>query len=302
MKTLRKLIGLKKYLKFFPNHGDVIIQTNRMTSNSYAPGKMVEESRQLSVFNQLAMFGAMDVEWKKSDVFSITILAEEGSAKAVTTDIRNNKLSIELANDYCGGSITVILYCPELNRIEHEGPGDFLAKSVSNESLEITKGGPGYIFMEGNTQCLTINNEGPGTIQCDGLDCKMATVNQDGAGDIKINGNAKTLFVHQDAPGLVSIRGLNSEQITVTHSSAGELELKGSTNELDIMHRGAGDISAKDMISQHLTLISSGPGNNKATAKVEAKIFNKGAGNINIYGKPEKVTQHGKGPGTVNFH
>ncbi|MBL4838895.1 MAG: DUF2807 domain-containing protein [Kordiimonadaceae bacterium] len=124
-----------------------------------------------------------------------------------------------------------------------------------------------------------------------------------GSGDMDIKGPITGDFsfsVHGSGNG--KIETVDASGLDLAIHGSGDLSIEGSCAEADVSIHGSGDISARGMkcVDVDIDVHGSGDVSIAATHGVEAAVF--GSGDIDIYGKPDKVQSKVRGSGDINIH
>lgn len=149
-------------------------------------GDLTEETRQLDPFHMLSVKGSFDVEVRHSNEIYAVISAESNLMEHILTTSRGGFLSIESKKDVRLApkkALKIMLYTPQLEKIELMGSGSIVTEFASDEKVEISMMGSGSIYASLNTHELIANLNGSGNIRVAG-EASRATYNVNGSGNI----------------------------------------------------------------------------------------------------------------------
>jgi hypothetical protein len=200
----------------------------------------VEESRELTGFERIAMMGSMDVEYIQADSFSVKVHAPNvEEMKKVETVVEGNELKISMKNSSNffrfdssdADNITVYVTSPDFLGVRLLGSGDFL----SDQPLD--------------TDTLTIELRGSGDIHFNDVICDHADVSLVGSGDVSLD-KIQTQWAGLNVVGSGDIKAYleNSGAVDAQVKGSGDIELKGAVRKMNKQVRGSGDIDSDELI------------------------------------------------------
>ena len=200
----------------------------------------VEESRELTGFERIAMMGSMDVEYIQADSFSVKVHAPNvEEMKKVETEVEGNELKISMKNSSNffrfdssdADNITVYVTSPDFLGVRLLGSGDFL----SDQPLD--------------TDTLTIELRGSGDIRFNNVICDKVCVSLIGSGDVSLD-RVQTQWGQLDVIGSGDIEAFfdQSGEVNAQVKGSGDIEMKGTVRKMNKLVRGSGDIDTDELI------------------------------------------------------
>lgn len=124
-------------------------------------------------------------------------------------------------------------------------------------------------------------------------------------GKIIVNGtlSQKDLDISLQSVGNIAIENITCDTLTVTNNGNGRiLFVKGKSKHTQFNITSIGDINAEELISENILVNSDGIGQLYAFVNNEAKGKLTSIGNVNIYGKPNKVLIESDGIGSLKIN
>ena len=200
----------------------------------------VEESRELTGFERIAMMGSMDVEYIQADSFSVKVHAPNvEEMKKVETEVEGNELKISMKNSSNffrfdssdADNITVYVTSPDFLGVRLLGSGDFL----SDQPLD--------------TDTLTIELRGSGDIRFNNVICDKVSVSLIGSGDVSLD-RVQTQWGQLDliGSGDIDVFFDQSGEVNAQVKGSGDIEIKGTVRKMNKLVRGSGDIDTDELI------------------------------------------------------
>ncbi|MCZ3367003.1 MULTISPECIES: head GIN domain-containing protein [Methanobacterium] len=187
-------------------------------------GNVVNQSKNVSGFNQVSVDGAGTVIITQGDKESLTVEAEDNIMQYITTNVSNNVLNIRITNPVVPTKpIKYYLTVKDLNSISYSGGGKIQSNGL-------------------NTNSLTININGAGEGSLSNLNVKALKIIISGAGKLTMSGTANNQDISISGAGEYNAGDLTSKIATITISGAGRGTVKVS-NSLNAVVNGAGQIS-----------------------------------------------------------
>ncbi|MGB9979659.1 head GIN domain-containing protein [Methanobacterium sp.] len=192
--------------------------------NVSGSGNVINQSQNVSGFNQVSVDGSGTLIITQGDKESLTIEAEDNLMQYIKTNISSNALNIHIDKSIAPTKpIKYYLTVKDLNSITYSGGGKIQSNGLKTNSLTININGA----AEGNLTNLNVNT--------------LKTIIS-GAGRLFMSGNANNQDIHVSGAGEFNAGNLNSKIVTITISGAGKGTIKVS-NSLNAIVNGAGDIS-----------------------------------------------------------
>ena len=187
-------------------------------------GNVVNQSQNVSGFNQVSVDGSGTLIITQGDKESLTIEAEDNIMQYIKTDVSNNVLNIRITNPVVPTKpIMYYLTVKDLNSISYSGGGKIQSNGL-------------------NTSSLTININGAGEGTLSNLNVNALKIIISGAGKLSLSGNANNQDISISGAGDYNAGNLTSKIVTINISGAGKGTVKVS-NSLNAVVNGAGQIS-----------------------------------------------------------
>jgi Putative auto-transporter adhesin, head GIN domain len=203
---------------FSCNSGDVI----------RGSGSVIKQERTVEAYDQIALRGSMDVEWRRGTENKIVVEAEDNLMSYIRTSVENGKLVIETqsgVNIKTRKDIHVYLESPGgFNLIDLAGSGNIKLKDrfESSGKVAFTLSGSGNIVAE--------------------VDAPEVKANLVGSGNIELDGRTKDFTVLQTGSGNIDGKDLKAENVKIDATGSGDIDVFSSI-KLSIDSRGSGNIS-----------------------------------------------------------
>jgi hypothetical protein len=99
--------------------------------------------------------------------------------------------------------------------------------------------------------------------------------------------------------GDVEVVDLDQDFFAYKLSGSGEFRASGRVAELELILSGSGDIDTRDLIAEEAYCTISGSGTIRVAATDVFEGTVSGSGDIYYYGKPESVSKHVSGSGSI---
>lgn len=212
---------------------------------SFAAGGTVEESRDVSGFDEIETNGSIDVFVKKGSTFSVRLRADADVIDAIETVVTGDRLTIGLARGRYGrikvleayitlptltelelngsGSLDVDMMDGDSASLSLRGSGDIEIETIDVEDVSIELKGSGDIEAEGRCNMVDIELKGSGDIELDDLRCANAEVSISGSGDVEIYAS-KAFTGSVRGSGDINVYG-NPDQTSSRASGSGDIEI-----------------------------------------------------------------------------
>lgn len=193
--------------------------------NATGSGNVINQSQNVSGFNQVALSGIGTLIITQGNQESLTIEAEDNLMPYIKTSVNNNKLNINIERGMPVPTKPILFHLTvkDLNTIETSGSGKIQSDNLKANSLAININGAG----EGNLTNLNVNT---------------LKILISGAGRLFMSGNANNQDVSISGAGEYNANNLASKSATITISGAGRGTVKVS-DSLNAVVNGAGQIS-----------------------------------------------------------
>ncbi len=187
--------------------GDVTIGDGTRTEGS---GTIVTESREVSGFDAVRIFGSGDIAIDITGTESLSLTADDNLMEILTTEVSGNTLdlSVERGNSISPSQeIEYDITAENLTALSIFGSADIKVTGADVSEFEINISGSGDIELVGAAELLSIVISGSGDIDASALVTKAGSVRISGSGDIVVNA---------------------TDELDVTISGSGNVEYIGS--------------------------------------------------------------------------
>lgn len=262
-------------------HGDLVAGSTK--SHDQIPANVVSQTRPISSFTKLEVYGRFDFTFTRSDTTSLTITAEEKFLDSVLTENKDGTLTIKNKTNKKSFQVaTISITGPSLTFVRNTemcGTAEILNIQEDTLSLNVS----GYVTVEGTCKTLDLIHKGPSSVNLDKLSFENSYIVKDGAGDMSINAD-------------------NSKHIGISSYGAGEVKITGTCESMQVIHEGCGDFNSEKLISKNTTIQKEGCGEMSlhATESVAGNIS--GCGQIHIYGEPKSDSIETDRYSYLNYH
>jgi hypothetical protein len=164
---------------------DVSIDGDRIEGS----GTIITESRSVSGFDAIEVFGSGDVVVEVTGTESLTITADDNIMPVLTSEVEGRalQLSIEPGNPLSPSQeIRYEVTVEELAAISIFGSADFDIAELDG-SFEIDIAGSGDVTLVGSGDELTVDIKGSGDVDASGFVTERASVDIAGSGNVVVN-------------------------------------------------------------------------------------------------------------------
>jgi hypothetical protein len=211
-------------------------------------GDVVEESRDVSSFDEIQLSGIGNLYIEYGDDESLVIEAEENLMRYIETDVTGRKLVIGFDDDNSyqpTEDIDFYLTVVELDGVAISGLGSVNLPEVDTDRFEIKISGAGDVSIDAlYAERLEVELSGLGDVDIDGGEVNFQDVRISGSGSY----SARRL---ESSEADVHVSGLGSATVTVEDyldariSGAGDINYYGSP-EIDVDISGLGSLHSMD--------------------------------------------------------
>jgi hypothetical protein len=201
--------------------------SSQVTSSTEASGEntnnIVEESRDVSGFDEVEMRGAGNLTIEQTGSESLTVEAEEDVLPKLTTEVVNDRLVIAPkpgATIRTTAPINYKLTVEALNALEVSGLGDVEAEGINTDRLAVTIGGVGDVKVGGEADDQEIDISGSGDYRAEGLKSREAKIDVAGAGSAIVNASER---LDADVSGAGSVEYVGDPSVEQDVSGVGRV-------------------------------------------------------------------------------
>ena len=193
-------------------------------------GVVVNETRQVSDFDEVAFSGIGTLTIVMGDEELLEIEAEDNILPRIETAVRGNRLEISFDSDQWDNlirptePIRYFLTVKSLTEVNLSGLGDVRIEDIETDRLVLVLSGAGKINVSGEATDLVINVTGAGAYDGGDLRSESGNVNLSGAGSATV---WTTEFLDVNISGLGTVRYYGDPELRQTVSGLGSLESLG---------------------------------------------------------------------------
>jgi hypothetical protein len=190
-------------------------------------GNVVNESRRVSDFNEVAFTGIGTLYISMGDRESLEIEAEDNIMPHITAEVRGDRLELSFDSDRWENlirptkPIRYFLTVTSLEEVNLSGLGDVQIEDIESDRLVLTLSGAGRVTTSGEVNELEINVTGAGSYDGADLKSERIDVNLSGAGSATV---WATEFLDVNISGLGNVRYYGEPEIRETVTGLGSLE------------------------------------------------------------------------------
>jgi hypothetical protein len=210
-------------------------------------GKVVQETRSVSGFNQIEMAISGDTYIQQGDNESLTIEGEDNILPLVTTNVQGGRLVIGSKPGTSFSTRRTLVFhitVKDLRRLEISGSGKFIVGQVQSNDMSLQISGSGKIgFDQLTAQSLTANINGSGTIQVSGGNVARQSIEIPGSGNFNADQlQSQAASVHLDGSGNASL--WVTDQLDVQVNGSGNVDYYGSP-QVSSEINGSGSVKSR---------------------------------------------------------
>ncbi len=193
-------------------------------------GVVVNETRNVSDFNEVAFTGIGTLYITVGDEELLEIEAEDNIIPRIVTEVQGDRLEISFDSENWESlirptePIRYFLTVRSLEEVNLSGLGDVQIKDLNNDRLVLTLSGAGRVKADGVVNALVINVTGAGSYDGSDLESEGIDVNLSGAGSATV---WATEFLDVNITGLGNVRYYGEPEVRKTVTGLGTLEKLG---------------------------------------------------------------------------
>ena len=201
-----------------------IIAVSGCIGQNSGSGKLVNETKNVSGFNKVALNGTGNLIINQGNAESLTVEAEDNVVSNIKTEVNNNQLNIKFENLVVVPTKPVNYYLTvqNINSINISGAGKVQSNNLNSNNLNIE-----------------INGAGSGNIT--NLTASTLTIKINGAGKMDTTGNVNDQTINISGAGEYAAKDLMSKNSNISVDGAGKATVRVS-DQLNAMINGAGAI------------------------------------------------------------
>jgi len=225
-------------------------------------GDIITEDRDVKDFTRIETSGSFDVIVEVGEKQNITLTFDDNLLDLIETRVKGKTLEIYTDESYRSEyTCKVEITVPKLEGVMTRGSGDFDVRNVNSDRFDCRTRGSGDI---------TIGDLNSRIVRCD------------------INGS-----------GDITVRDMESDFLECSIHGSGDITAEGKVDELEINVSGSGDVDARDLTAREATIVVKGSGDVRVRAQESFDGAVYGSGDIAYYGKPEHISTHVAGSGSI---
>jgi hypothetical protein len=201
--------------------------SSQVTSSTEASGKnannVVEESRDVSGFDEVELRGAGNLTIEQTGSESLTVEAEEGVLPKLRTEVVNDRLVIGPEPGTVIRTTAPINYklsVEALDALDVSGSGDVEAEGINTDRLAVTIGGARNLEIGGEADEQEIDISGSGVYRAENLESNEARIGVSGAGSAIVNASER---LDANVSGIGSVEYLGDPTVEQDASGAGRV-------------------------------------------------------------------------------
>jgi hypothetical protein len=216
---------LKKYIIVILLLFAVVAASGCVNQGPTGSGKIVNESRDVSGFNQIDLNGVGELIITQGNKESVTIEADDNIMPYIKTSVNNNKLTINFENNMPmpTQSVKIHVTVKDINSINVSGSG-----KINSSNLNVNN--------------LTVNINGAGESILNNLNAQTLKMKISGAGKMTVSGNVNEQTIDISGAGEHNANNLNSKIASISINGGGKATVRVS-DTLNAVINGAGQIS-----------------------------------------------------------
>lgn len=186
----------------------------------------VSETRDVAVFTEVVLEGAMDIAINVGASQSVVISGDKEMVGLIETEVRGDTLYLRQDFDNWprrrrSRDFYVEISVASLDGITVRGAGDIEIEGIDSDNFGINIDGAGDLSLEGKCIDLNIEIDGAGDIDAEDLKCQNVAITINGAGDADIYA---------------------SESVKARLNGVGDITIYGNPSDVERRVRGLGEI------------------------------------------------------------
>ena len=184
-------------------------------------GNVITESRDVSGFSEIALFGSGTVRVDVNGTESLTVEAEDNIMPLLKTEVANGRLELSVESSISPTTdITYTVAAVELDGVTIAGSGDVTATGIAADLFDVEISGSGRVEPTGTAASLVVEISGSGRYLGEGLEASIGTVRVSGSGEAVVN---VTDDLDVDVSGSGGVQYVGEPTITESVSGSGRV-------------------------------------------------------------------------------
>jgi hypothetical protein len=187
-------------------------------------GNVITESRDVSGFSEIALFGSGKVRVDVNGTESLIVEAEDNIMPLLKTEVRDGSLELSVESNI--SPTTDVIYTVSavaLDGVTIAGSGDVTVTGVADGSFDVEISGSGRVEPTGTADTLVVEISGSGHYLGEDLEASVGTVRVSGSGEAVVN-VADNLDV--DVSGSGGVQYIGEPTVTESISGSGDITRK----------------------------------------------------------------------------
>jgi hypothetical protein len=183
-------------------------------------GDLVSESRAVTDFSSVEVAGALHAEYAAGD-YALDVVFDDNLIDDLETVVRGGELRISCRNCNPSDNASILIFAPDLNRIEVSGASRVDADDIDAPSLHLVLSGASRIQIDGAVDDLEIDASGASRVEGEGLVAATLDVHLSGA-------SRATIEVTDSAEGDLS--GASRVDLAGDHNPDVDVDVSGGSS------------------------------------------------------------------------
>ncbi|HZK08804.1 MAG TPA: DUF2807 domain-containing protein [Bacteroidales bacterium] len=193
---------------------------------------VVKQERAVTPFIKIDVNGAFDVFLTQQPATTLTVEADENLMDQITTEVRNQVLTISSKQIKNPTKLNVYISSPTIEFIRMSGASNLTGENtIQGQALDITTSGATDLRLNVNVDVLSVNASGASVITLSGT-AKELLATASGASDVKAS-KLQVTDATADASGAANINVNALGKVHTTTSGAGDIDLSGKAAEVE---------------------------------------------------------------------
>lgn len=248
--------------------GDVQVHTPFSKDGVEGNGVLASEQRTVGTVQGLEVNGSVVVDVRVGPATSLTVEADGNLLPLVRTDVRGDRLVVEIERSYRSRNPVRVTYTvPRLSDVRRAGSGRLSVQDLNGAPLTVSNTGSGAIVLAGRVASLDAEGAGSGSID--------AAMLQSASANLRLTGS-----------GRMNVGQVRGDYVIAKLEGSGQLRVGGSVRSLTARATGSGHLDLASLASEQADLSSTGSGGITANVKQSLIAQNGGSGGIRVYGNP----------------
>ena len=187
-------------------------------------GNVITESRDVSGFNEIALFGSGTVRVGVDGTESLIIEAEDNIMPLLTSEVHDGRLELSVESSI--SPTTDIIYTVSalaLEGVAISGSGEVTATGIAVDSFDVEISGSGRVEPTGTADTLVVGISGSGRYLGEDLEASVGTVRVSGSGEAVVN---VTDDLDVDVSGSGGVQYIGDPRVAESIAGSGDITRK----------------------------------------------------------------------------